>query len=151
MARVEVDTAMKDKLVDLPPGSSATGWKESGWDPDIYWPPIYPVSKEEAGLRMRVAQLLQIPQVSIEAGAREIALLLTRMADNRDKPWQQAHGFGASGPEGDAIYDHMAGGAGQGEADLAEAVSGAYISPAIITAMDASDSIFPNAVRMDYC
>ena len=93
----------------------------------------------EAGERLRTGQLLQVPQIAIEAAAREIEMLLRRMAANHGQPWEVAHAFTASGPQGEAIYAHFGSGSRQSrEGMLADAVCGAYNSPDVITAADTS-------------
>lgn len=140
IAQIQVDTAMRDGLVDLAPGAARTGLRRAGSSPGVS------LSREEIerGERLRTAQLLQVPQVAIEAAAREIELLLNRMARNYSRPWQIQHGFTATGPMGNVIYDHVGGGSEfNRERNLAQMVSGAYNSPDIITARDISH--FPNA------
>jgi hypothetical protein len=85
--------------------------------------------------------LLQVPQLAIEAAAREIEMLLGRMGANRTRPWQVDHSFNAPGPEGTAIYTHVGSASASQqtrEGLLADSVCGAYNSPDVITAMDTS-------------
>jgi hypothetical protein len=140
IAQIQVDTARRDRLVDLPAGSHHTGWARSGRHAhDIDHPTMV-----DMGERLRTGQLLQVPQVAIEAAAREIEQLLTRMGANRGRPWQIDHDFNATGPQGNAIYSQVgAGGMMNREATLADAVCGAYNSPDVITA--SNTSTFSNA------
>jgi hypothetical protein len=133
IAQIQVSTARTDHLVDLPAGSHRTGWQRSGMHAhDIDHP-----SMVDMGERLRIGQLLQVPQIAIEAAAREVEMLLTRMAANQSQPWQVAHGFTATGPIGDAIYASVGTGDMQSrEGMLADAVCGAYNSPDVITAAD---------------
>jgi hypothetical protein len=135
MAQIQVDTARRDRLIDLPAGAHRTGWARSGVRAhDIDHPTMV-----DAGERLRIGQLLQVPQVAIEAAAREVEQLITRMAAHHGQPWQVSHGFTASGPQGDAIYAHVgAGSARDREGMLADAVCGAYNSPDVIAAADTS-------------
>ena len=140
IAQIQIDTARKDRLVDLPPGSHRTGWARSGMHAHDVDDPVM----VESGQKLRTGQLLQVPQVAIEAAAREIEMLISRMAANPAKPWQVNHSFAASGPIGDAIYAQMgAGSAMSREGRLADAVCGAYNSPDVITASNIST--FTNA------
>lgn len=140
IAQIQVDTARRDHLVDLPPGSHRTGWARSGTHAHDIDDPVM----VDAGEKLRTSQLLQVPQVAIEAAAREIEMLITRMAANPAKPWQVSHSFTASGPIGDAIYAQMGVGPLMSrEGRLADAVCGAYNSPDVITA--SNTSTFTNA------
>ena len=133
IAQIQVDTARRDALVDLPAGSHRTGWARSGSHAHDVDDP----SMVDMGQRLRTGQLLQVPQVAIQAAAREIEMLITRMAANHTRPWQVAHAFTATGPQGDAIYAHVGAGSRQSrEGMLADAVCGAYNSPDVITASD---------------
>lgn len=135
IAQIQIDTARRDRLVDLPHGAHRTGWARSGGHAhDIDHPAMV-----DMGERLRTGQLLQVPQIAIEAAAREVELLLDRMAANRSRPWQVDHEFNATGAQGDAIYAHVGSGAmANREARLADAVCGAYNSPDVITASDTS-------------
>ena len=135
IAQIQIDTARRDRLVDLPAGAHRTGWERSGRHAhDVDAP-----SMVDMGERLRIGQLLQVPQVAIEAAAREVELLLVRMGANRSAPWQVSHGFNAAGPNGTAIYaDVGLGSQRQREGALADAVCGAYNSPDVITAADTS-------------
>ena len=86
IAQIQVDTARRDALVDLPAGSHRTGWARSGSHAHDVDDP----SMVDMGQRLRTGQLLQVPQVAIEAAAREIEMLITRMAANHTRPWQVA-------------------------------------------------------------
>ncbi|MBL0392329.1 DUF4157 domain-containing protein [Ramlibacter monticola] len=135
IAQIQVETARRDALVDLPPGAHRTGWARSG----LHAHDIDAPSMVAMGERLRIGQLLQVPQVAIEAAAREVEMLLTRMAANTTRPWQVTHGFTATGPQGDAIYARVGAGNQQDrEGMLADAVCGAYNSPDVITASDTS-------------
>lgn len=140
IAQIQIDTARRDNLVDLPAGAHRTGWRLSGAHAhDIDDPTMV-----DMGQRLRVGQLLQVPQIAIEAAAREIEMLLTRMAANRTQPWQVDHAFNATGPQGDAIYTQVGtGNQMEREGTLADAVCGAYNSPDVITA--SNTSTFSNA------
>ena len=140
IAQIQIDTARRDRLIDLPPGSHRTGFARAGVDAhEIDHPTMV-----DFGEKLRTGQLLQVPQVAIEAAAREIALLLTTMAAHHASPWQMAHHFTATGPAGEAIYaDVGTGNQTNREAALAGAVCGAYNSPDVITATDTSR--YPNA------
>ena len=140
IAQIQIDTARRDHLVDLPPGSAETGFSRAG----LHSHGPLRGAQIEMGERLRIGQLLQIPQVAIEAAAREIELLLTRMAANHGSPWQSMHNFTAPGPMGNTIYAHIGGGSQVlQERNLAKMVSGAYNSPNVITGRDISQ--FPNA------
>jgi len=133
IAQIQVDTARRDALVDLPAGAHRTGWARSG----LHAHDVDDPAMVAMGQRLRTGQLLQVPQVAIEAAAREIEMLITRMAANHTRPWQVAHAFTATGPQGDAIYAQVGAGSRQSrEGTLADAVCGAYNSPNVITASD---------------
>jgi hypothetical protein len=135
IAQIQIDTARRDRLVDLPAGAHRTGWERSGKHAhDVDHPAMV-----DMGERLRVGQLLQVPQVAIEAAAREVEQLLTRMGANRGSPWQVDHGFNAAGPNGSAIYADVGTGSTMSrEGTLADLVCGAYNSPDVITASDTS-------------
>jgi hypothetical protein len=140
IAQIQIDTARRDRLVDLPPGSHRTGFARA----NIHAHDVDDPVMVDFGEKLRAGQLLQIPQVAVEAAAREIALLLTKMAAHHASPWQVAHHFTATGPEGEAIYAHVGTGTQTNrEAALAGAVCGAYNSPDVITTADTSR--YPNA------
>lgn len=133
VAQIQVDTARTNRLVDLSPGAHRTGWRRSRADAhDVDHPAMV-----DMGERLRMGQLLQVPQIAIEAAAREVQGLITRMAANHAQPWQVTHGFTATGPQSDAIYAHVGSGDRKSrEGALADAVCGAYNSPDVITASD---------------
>lgn len=136
IAQIQISTAQANGLVDLPSNASETGWARSGSTKPRFKSPAELAKK---GRQMRISQLLQVPQVAIEAAAREIESLIKRMAAHLTQPWQQAHYFTATGPQGDAIYKHVGTGDQQSrEGALAEVVCGAYNSPDIIAAPDTS-------------
>jgi hypothetical protein len=135
IAQIQIDTARRDRLIDLPPGAHRGGFARAG----IKAHDVDDPAMVDFGEKLRTGQLLQVPQVAIEAAAREIALLLTTMAAHRVSPWQMAHHFTATGPEGDGIYAHVGTGSQTNrEAALAGAVCGAYNSPDVIIAADTS-------------
>lgn len=124
IAQIQVATAIRHKLVDVEPGLS---WLST---------------------RRQAAQQLQIPQVAIEAAAREIEILLNRMGQNRNHPWQQQHHFVARGAEGEDIYNHIgAQNAAKAvrEGLLARMVAAAYNSPDIIVTHDSGVARYRNA------
>lgn len=126
IAQIQVDTALTDQLVDV---SS----QELPVDPQLVALPELQLAHEQRQRREIVARRLWIPQVAIEASAREIALLLERMGQNRERPWQRQSGFTAPGAIGDAIYAYVAtGSTRRREQVLARAVAAAYNSPDII-------------------
>jgi hypothetical protein len=135
IAQIQVETARRDRLIDIGPGAHRTGWRLSGGHAhDIDHPAMVAM-----GERLRIGQLLQVPQLAIEAAAREIEILLGRMGANRTRPWQVDHSFNAPGPEGTAIYTHVGSASASQqtrEGLLADAVCGAYNSPDVITAAD---------------
>lgn len=136
LAQIQVNTALRDRLVDLPAGAHREGLARAGMH--IHGSPDA-AGYVAMGERLRIGQLLQVPQVAIEAAAREIEMLLTRMGSNLTRPWQVSHNFTASGPQGDAIYAHVGSGSQQSrEGTLADAVCGAYNSPDVITTSDTS-------------
>lgn len=135
IAQIQIDTARTDRLVDLPAGSHRTGWDNS----DSHAHDVDAPAMVDMGERLRVGQLLQIPQFAIEAAAREVQQLLTRMAAHHGQPWQVAHQFIAPGPQGQAIYANVGTGSQSSrEGALADAVCGAYNSPDVIAAADTS-------------
>ena len=143
IAQIQIDTARANQLVDSP--SHRAGLTRAGLaGTPGHRHDIDSEGMVELGERLHVGQLLQVPQVAIEAAAREIALQLTRMVANRQRPWQIEHHFNATGLSGDSIYDDVdAGHPMNREGTLARAVAGAYNSPGVVTTDDTSR--FPNA------
>ena len=141
IAQIQVSTARSNRLIDLPPYAYREGWMHSGGrEPGN----LNLAEYKDMGLNMRIAQLLQVPQVAIEAAAREVERLIVEMAANHGKPWQLRNNFVALGPSGTAIYTHVGSGSDMDrEGTLAEAICGAYNSPRIVTATDTS--AFDNA------
>jgi hypothetical protein len=144
IAQIQVNTALRDHLVDISPGDARRGYQRSGAFP----PASLDAQPSEMGVRLHVAQRLQVPAVAIEAAAREVELLLNRMGQNRDRPWQLRHGFRATGAVGDAIYEQVGDARDSREAReglLARMVAAAYNSPDVISASDPSAITYPNA------
>lgn len=145
IAQIQVSTAVTDRLVDTDPSEAEGALRLAGMH--VHEHPLHPYLVQ-AGLRLRVAQQLQVPQVAIEAAAREIEILLQRMIANRTiHLWQQQSGFSATRIDGDAIYDHVAPGAPleAREGALARMVAAAYNSPDIIIANAPGRDRYSNA------
>jgi hypothetical protein len=149
IAQIQVTTAMAENLVDVTPAEEEAAYHEglrrTGHDHD----PHHALNEYErrVGRRLRVARQLQVPQVAIEAAAREVEILLNRMARNTDKPWQRQFRFQARGAVGDAIYSDLGPPGTPAEARegmLAMLVCGAYNSPNVIDTGDVSG--FTNAI-----
>jgi hypothetical protein len=135
IAQIQIDTALKDRLVDVDASQAAEGYRRAGLHAHGPFTP----EMVEMGKRLRAGQLLQIPQVAIEAAAQEIAILLRKAGANQKQPWQQAHLFKATGPQGNAIYSQVGTGSQMDrEGELASLVGGAYNSPDIIITSDLS-------------
>jgi len=114
--------------------------------PNVHVPPRPPPGN--VVLSRYVASRLKIMQVAIEAAAREIARILTQMAENKTKSWQQQHAFNAPAPKvapHPEVYFQK--GRIRGTTDLerfeqlCEAVIAAYNSPNIVIAMSPGKSI----------
>jgi hypothetical protein len=144
IAQIQVDTAIRDRLVDVDPREAESALRTAG----VHIHGRLTPSAIQAGLRLRVAQRLQVPQVAVEAAAREIEILLLRMGQHRNRPWQRQHGFAARGTEGAAIYDRI-GSTGESrearEGLLARMVTAAYNSPEIIVSPDPGPKSYSNA------
>jgi hypothetical protein len=143
IAQIQVTTAMEENLVDVTPAEEEAAYHEglrrTGHDHD----PQGPLNEYQrrVGRRLRVARQLQVPQVAIEAAAREVEILLNRMARNPDKPWQRQFRFSARGAVGDAVYSDIGPPGSSAEARegmLAMLVCGAYNSPNVIDTGDVS-------------
>jgi len=137
IAQIQVTTAMAENLVDVTPAEAEAAYRQQlrrmGHEHD----PHRALTEYErrAGRRLRVGRQLQVPQVAIEAAAREIEILINRMGANRNSPWQRRFTFRASGVAGDAIYDSVGPPntpRAAREGMLAMMVSGAYNSPNVI-------------------
>ena len=145
IAQIQVDTAIKDRLVDTRPWQAEAALRLAGIH--FHDHPLHPYLVQ-AGLRHRVAQQLQVPQVAIEAAAREIEILLRRMITNRTMHlWEQQSGLSATRLDADAVYDSVAPGASREaqEGILARMVSAAYNSPEIVIATAPGRDRYPNA------
>jgi hypothetical protein len=137
IAQVQVTTAMSENLVDVTRDEAENEYRrylhQTGHDHE----PNRPLTELERrmGRRRRVGRQLQVPQVGIEAAAREIEILIDRMGANLDSPWQRRFNFRARGANGDAIYGSVGAPNAtveQREGMLAMMVAGAYNSPNVI-------------------
>jgi hypothetical protein len=136
IAQIQVTTAITDRLVDPPANAPPPRRTRRG----ALVPA--PLSREHVG------QQLQIPQVAIEAAAREIEILLLQMIANRRRLWQQRSDFTAARLRGDEIYDFVGDPTEPLEAReglLARMVSAAYNSPQIIVSPVPDPSRYRNA------
>jgi hypothetical protein len=151
IAQIQVSTAMKHRLVDVGDAEALQAYErsylKSSSDDEA--------AKLKKGRRFRAAEQLQVPQVAIEAAAREIEILLGKMGENLDKPWQKLNGFKTPGPQGDATYQYFSEGVAQRarEGVLAYLVAAAYNSPNIVitetgvVTIEDLEGKFPNAVN----
>ncbi len=151
-AQMQVDTAVKRGHVDVPQDVLKRNAGMNGVDPartphpEVYIPPRSP--PENVILSHYVARRLKIMQVAIEAAARELARILTQMAENKTKAWQQQHVFNAPAPKvapGPEVYFQKGSIRGTTELErfeqLCEAVIAAYNSPDIVVATNSGKSI----------
>jgi hypothetical protein len=114
IAQIQVKTAVKDSLT-LEPGES-----------------------KPQEISITIDRLFR-PRSAIEAAAREIRLLLGKMVEHRNKPWQKSFGFNLPGMDRlvqpDSLYTYILGETPLSrEQRAALLLAGAYNSPAIITA-----------------
>lgn len=148
-AQMQVRTAVRFGHVDAPRdvlerNAEANSMEQAPIPGDVYMPP----PPKGIVLRSYVSKRLKIMQVGIEGAARELARLLTLMAENKTKSWQQQHAFNAPAPRmapHPEVYfqknsirgldDH------QRFEQLCEAVIAAYNSPDIVVAMNPGKSI----------
>jgi len=152
ISQIQIDTALRDRLVDVSDAEALRTYAEyiraagHAHTADMVLEYVPRSMQIEQGRRVAIGRKLQVPQFAIEAAAREIALLLTRMGQNQDKPWQTRHHFTASGPSGLSIYQQVGTGSQIGrEGALATMVTAAYNSPDIIITSDPSEERYPNA------
>lgn len=154
IAQIQVTTAMAENLVDVTAAEADAAYRQhvartrrlpdvnrllnrNSRSPDA----TRPLNEYErrVGRRLSIGRQLQVPQVGIEAAAREIEILINRMSNNIGSPWQRRFNFRAHGAAGDAIYNAVGPpNASQAacEGMLAMLVSGAYNSPHVIETGD---------------
>lgn len=149
-AQMQIQTAIKFGHVDVPRDVLVRNDKENRFQPplDMHFMDYSPPPPKDLLLHAHVAERLKIMQVAIEAAAREIARLLTRMVEHKPKSWQQQHLFNAPAPKMAShpeIYFQK--GSIRGLTDkerfeqLCELVIAAYNSPDIIFAMNPGRSL----------
>lgn len=144
-AQMQILTAIKFGHVDVPREVLVNNDNANKFQPapTLHFMEYSPPPPKDLLLRAHVAERLKIMQVAIEATARELARLLTRMVEHKTKSWQQQHAFNAPVPKvapHPEVYFQK--GSIRGLTDkerfeqLCELVIAAYNSPDIIFAMN---------------
>jgi hypothetical protein len=152
ISQIQIDTVIRDRL--FPDLTDAEG--RAAFDEFVHSRPIGRewsaelLRNHENEQRLAINKRLQVPQHAVEAAAREIRILLDRMIAHRSSPWQLSQGFTHAGLHpaltAQAIYADVAGASQRDkEMNLGTLATGAYNSPGIIAAANASMTAFPNA------
>ncbi|MBI4650394.1 DUF4157 domain-containing protein [Candidatus Desantisbacteria bacterium] len=149
IAQIQVDTALRDRLVHRTGDSEALDRQaQDRWEDEILTSMdthgrVRPRSRESIRTdaeRQMVENRLTIPQYAIEAVAREINILLNNMVIRRGNPWQRHFGFNLTDisqlASPNDIYNYINGhNQLSKEYHLAEMITAAYNSPEIINAV----------------
>jgi hypothetical protein len=159
IAQIQVDTALKHKLLDFPGDAAMIRQQAAN---ALLWHQalnkgisLLTLADFERLIRAElIRQRLTIPEFAVEAAAAEIQQILDRMTQNAGNPWQASFSFTLTSmsqlKQPNDIYNYIAGSTQRDkEMNLGEMVTAAYNSPDIVIAKQQA-SINPGSSSFIY-